>query len=1207
MANFEPNESEPNNPEIINAEIVESEIHEAEFVDHQKQFPPNHASPVPEKRSSVLVVLAVVGGFLLLLLGLIGGAIWLMMNMDKGSNREEAVATTDVPTRDPMSSLALGPAKWRTVAEAFREPGSDVSAKTRLAVKSSLDEIIKASETDDGDVMRKFIHQDGFLDQMVRSKWCTLNIFDRANIKRSFDMATDGPTGFYKFKISSILRIDEDEAIVYLYLWGNDDAVREYCFWMRESGNKWKLTDWESLRVGISEAAIYALLVEKQETAQIQNYYKATELTSNAFAMLYEGEEKEAIEKFQESFQITMHQRLQGSSQMSNGFGLAQAYDWEKSTTAFEQIKDKEVTPGAYYGLSLVHYRQENYEESIANVDKYLNQVGVSPSAMRIKANALFELEKRDEAIDVLKELISLVPEDDTALESLVSWLPNSRTDELIDILGDNDASVETALSLARKTYLFEGDAMINTLAKIVESNGGGKAKSFELKALAAQNKYEYPQAAEHFLSAMNAESDPESIESIQDQYLSLMNAMERDVEGLQGSKLKGKAFEFLTDEYNEFETQPEIKLALVNEGRKQNIKSNLLDYVEANVLIEQNKLEEARSLLQSGLKKAQELEKSTGETLDDGASGTATSYAYLLRSVLMDLDDSKQALLVGGNRISSFNQVAGRLRQRKKYEELESVVADFRSWDDTNPKKPASNSDSAESAVSVEYMEDPKHLIRFYDAVVLLHKGDKTALATLFEFLVDQKTVALQYETRATIADWVTQNSDWASAVKSLPKSLTDSEQGREALSNLFANIFAEQLADESYTDIEDLVEIHQSMNLEKELPAQWKMEVAKKQENDKSFIQIAESLSEQDWDAMSYYSRASFESHWIDALLRQGKNSDATKTAERIGENKEDSDKMDEFVCYVSEKNIEACRKILVEHDVQSYFFYSQLSQRDGSKAYFSATEFKELRDEFPVVLNYVIGGPEQMYLMYMVKPDLDEIESKLKTLIPNNDSARSINLDSEGRQQRIFNLPDSQVFLTLANAQMESYTESSSGKAPKHEYVLVITQFTPQGNELFSIEQVLETIVDESCVASYDSEQEVLLESPLDWLKNRQPNEAYNRASPQSESFYLSSEDEGGLLYWEKRRKELSDKAELKKRLADGDKNLEALVEFSAGSVKEKHWFPIERYTTDEDQTDELIVRRNAEVVIFPSLQQGELHKLPSFATIEWRESK
>ncbi len=1213
MANFEPDEYEPEivDAEIVEAEIVEADIVEAKIADSQSQnlpsqyspnnHPPNR-QPEPRKSVSVLVVLGILAAFFMLIAIVIIVPVWLMMSADNPFAQNGVRGEAEQRFVD---SLAPSDKKWGPVFEAFSEPESDVSDETLKAIRKSLDEIISVSATDDAEKMRKYVHKDGFLDQMVRSELCTLNYFDRQSIKLTFDIVTDGPLGFEKYQISSMKQLDEDEVLVYMYLWGIDGGIREYCFWMRESREnrsraRWQVSDWESLRSGISEASVFALLAEKQETPGIQNYYTALEMNAEAFDLIYEGKNDTAIADLERALQYKVHPRLQDSKDMSIGFGMATAYQWEKAIEIFDDVTNKYATPGANYGLSLAHFSLGNYEEAITHADDYLRHIGRSPSALELKTYALHELGKNDEAIDQLKLLLKITPDDEDALDSLISWLPSSRVEELVEVIGDDS---ERAYSLARKTYLFSGDAIINTLAEIVENNGGSKAKSLELKALAARNIFEYPKAAEFFLEAMKAETDPEALENIQTQYLDIMMAMDKTVEAFLASPLKTHSFEYLSEGgYDEYEIKTETLIRLVAECRKQKVKSNWIDFVEASILLKQKKYQETKSLLERGLKMARESEKLADESDLQKARLVTSSYEYSLRQLMIKLEKPKQAMLVGSDRLSAFSSVAYTLTQEEKFNDLKEILSEFKTWSAANP-----NENSPENDERAESADD---LIRFYDAVVRYRDGDEEAATTLFDFSAQEDLYTLQYSAQSMLRRSAIQDNKWKALLVKLGNSKPVSAEKSKRLNQLFESVFQRKLDDESYEAIGQLSQLHKNLKLEASVRKAWQMQTAQQQNDDKTFLQIANSLSKDQFKNIANYQRSQLANHWIDALLRMNKIPEALEKAKEF--EKLDGDSLaglNEFLCHISARDIKSCREFLESNRTSDYYFQPQLNARFSSKAFNTQQEFKDLRNEFPAPLYYQPTRANSLQLMLKEKPDFDELEKKILGLISDKpESLIAIDLDSKIQRQRVINLPDSQVLFSLTNRPLIGYEEDPETDPPDHAYVFSVSQTQPRNTPVFTLEQALESLIDENCVAAYLPGQFAVLNDPTEWLKNRKPNEKIKDKESEEVYLYISESDSNEdkpIQYWEKQKNQIARLAKLKKELADDAKTLEVLVEFSVGPVVEKHWFPIERFELDENQDiSALIVRRNTKVVLYPDLQPDELQKVLDLEDLELR---
>ena len=1223
MANFEPDEYEPEivEAEIVEAEIVEADIVEAKIANSQSQnlpgqYSPNkHAAnqhpanqhpayqqPEPKKSVSVLVVLSILAAFFLLIAIVIIVSVWLMISADNPLAQNGVRSETE---QRFVNSLAPSAKKWDPVFDAFSEPESDVSDQRLKAIRNSLDEIISVSKTEDAEKMRKYVHKDGFLDQMVRSELCTLNYLDRLAIKATFDIVTDGPVGFEKYQISCVKQLDEDEVLIYMYLWGTDGGIREYCFWMRESREnqsraRWQVSDWESLRSGISEAAIFALLVEKQETPGIQNYYTALEINAEAFELIYDGKNDLAIADMERALQYQVHSRLQDSKDMSIGFGMATAYQWEKAIEIFDDATNAYATPGVKYGLSLAHFRLGNYAEAIKHADDYLRHIGRSPSAINIKANALHELGKNDEAIDQLKLLLKVTPDDEDSLDLLISWLPSSRVDELVEVIG-NDS--ERAYSIARKTYLFSGDAIINTLAEIVENNGGSKAKSLELKALAARNIFEYPKAADFFLEAMKAETEPEALENIQTQYLNIMMAMDKTIEGFLASPLKAHSFEYLSEGgYDEYEVNTETLIRLVAEGRKQKVKSTWIDYIEASILLKQKKYQEAKPLLERGLKMARESEKLADESDLQEARAVTSSYEYSLRELMIKLEKPKQAILVGPDRLNAFSSVASTLSREEKFNDLKEILSEFKTWSAANP-----NENPSENDKGVGSADD---WIRFYDAVVRYRDGDEEAATAVFDFSAREDLYSLQYRAQDMLRRWAIQDNKWKALLTGLGNSKPVSAEKSKQLNRLFASIFQRKLDDESYEAIGQLSQLHKNLKLETSIRKVWQMQTAHQQNDDKTFLQIAKSLSKEQFKNIPDYQRSNLANHCVDALLRMNKIPEALEKAKEFEKLGVDSlAGFNEFLCHVSTRDIKSCREFLESNKTDDYYFHSQLNARFSSKAYNTQPEFKDLRNEFPAPLFYQSTRANSLQLMLKEKPDFDEFENKILGLISDKpESLLAIDLDSKIQRQRVINLPDSQVLFSLTDRPLIGYEEDPGIDLPDHAYVFSVSQTQPRNTPTFTLEQALESLIDENCVAAYLPDQFAILNDPTEWLKNRKPNEKIKNKESSSVYLYVSesgSNEGKPIQYWETQKNQLAQLAKLKKELADDAKTLEVLVEFSVGPVVEKHWFPIERFELDENQDiSALIVRRNAKVVLYPDLQPDELQKVLDIENLEWR---
>ena len=189
-----------------------------------------------------------------------------------------------------------------------------------------------------------------------------------------------GPTPFSEIQIYRIDHLTSDERLIYAQITGEYGDDMPYLFWVKKHQSGWKLYDWEHVRYGIRDSEETAVVLGDNNPRTSQDY--------DTYVTLYEEYSQDSgIEDFQKeqlrirkilkrSELLSFHERLEAPYL----FDIAHRYwfndDNDLALELLDRVKDVKRVPGKLYLLGLILFEQGKYEDSLAALSRYHQQVG---------------------------------------------------------------------------------------------------------------------------------------------------------------------------------------------------------------------------------------------------------------------------------------------------------------------------------------------------------------------------------------------------------------------------------------------------------------------------------------------------------------------------------------------------------------------------------------------------------------------------------------------------------------------------------------------------------------------------------------------------------------------------------------------------------------------------------------------------------------
>ena len=337
-----------------------------------------------------------------------------------------------------------------------------------------------------------------------------INWLERQILASQIRTDSDGPANAQDFRIVHLDRPAEDHVVVYAYAVNTEVSGDPFKFWLARTRDGWRVYDWERIELGWSEATQYARLQIAAAHPHSDSYDEGSE-------KLVAADESTEEEKFDEAAE-----HLQAAARhavppvVADFWSYLVAIRWSSLDRSDEclawcrRAKNPDEIPG-FYTLQAVHLRQmERHEEALAAIENYERVAGFQPEVVRMKAESLTALQRREEALTCWRQLVQFAPDGMNDLSAFCDALPAGRRAEVLDVIQTAEQPIEVATQLAQRWVCREDGQLLSRLQQFVAARSPGSPEALQLEGRVLQYEGEYEQAADRFRQAAEQELDPE-------------------------------------------------------------------------------------------------------------------------------------------------------------------------------------------------------------------------------------------------------------------------------------------------------------------------------------------------------------------------------------------------------------------------------------------------------------------------------------------------------------------------------------------------------------------------------------------------------------------------------------------------------------------------------------------------------------------------
>ena len=584
----------------------------------------------------------------------------------------ETVEIRNSATRTAFGHATDSPEQRKASSAAWRGP------------RKLLDDVMRATSEDNERQFVRLVDVDRLYQEAER--WGIIDYqvpWLRQQWKSEVERLLYVPSNWTRHKIVDVqFSPDKQEALIYAYVWQVDGEELPMRFWMRLDNSRWRLFDWERLDLSFRTSLEWAITVQYQEDMRFDNFLEFYELLGEAVGHIdnYDLEAaKQPLIKAEELWHLT---EVQDYTSLRLALAWSYIGDGDAMIRCADQVADKAAAPGAYYLIAIGQAANGDLEQALENMETYESLVGNQPRVLRAKAEYLAELDRKDESNDAWKRLLTILPGDTAARNTLAARFSGNRFDQLLPIIQQDPNPKQTAFEFAVRR---EGSDDVDAIDQVIAFLKKTAPESSELPAVEGirlRMDGEHEASAAKFFAAMKM-ADNGSKEDIQYMYLYQMLTLEKMLEAYQAVEDPELAFEYFGEVYvdGEFDIEAEDIAALAEIHIQKYPQKMTGYYYAAEALSGQKKFAEAEALLRKGLETVSSPEPTDAQAEYDPLDSLRTQLATVMAEQGRGLEAYKSL----SQKTEVFDVLAKHYQWKKSFEQLEELVAVHRENEPTH------------------------------------------------------------------------------------------------------------------------------------------------------------------------------------------------------------------------------------------------------------------------------------------------------------------------------------------------------------------------------------------------------------------------------------------------------------------------------------------------------------------------------------------
>lgn len=903
-----------NDPQEIDHSIqLQPVARQMPHVSRHEPWPPA-VNPPRQGGMGRVVIYLVIGGGLLLAIGAIAAAVGVIVRIGKDSTKD--IVVTD--QRDPASLRAESTSvfgAYDAVEQARAELG-DEAKRERAAIDELFSQIEKCAAEFTHDDFKKLVDFDRLMKRVERTgNMAGWTYFDKRTWRSQIKGMAEAESYWADITVAGIVTPHDDPNTRIVYTYCNDIASAspsECRFWIARDGDSWKLYDWARLDLGLAESQEWGLYAKYAEDPTLGGFERWGELIGEADEAIGRNDRDVAKEKLRRAEQEIVPPEFQDFYWVLTGFRWSSLDENKEAERCYNSVSQPADTPGAYYGL-LTSHRWKQPAEALKYAEQYEAAVGPCPELLETKAQLLNRLGRKEETAKEWRRLLRIKPDHTYAMSEFVTSLPienQSAFESQLELLPD---PVTSAVSIARSVGDLDYERLL-LIAEYVNRKAPDTPGALYVTGLTQFLDGRYAEAAEHYHSASEKETDESKRESYLNDYIEAMAADGKVIEALRKTPNAKPALEHLYYKYEEegLELTDDEHRQLVALNRELYPDDLKAIHLEAALALSEERYEDAVRVLQKALRSDS---KSDEESEDEDYYRDVCE--GLLATTLYRLDRWKEGYENVGERRDRFAQLSRMAADDHRWDLVRELLEIHRAVDAEDPQLHGVEGELA------------AHDKQWDDAVRHLRQG---LLAS-----ADYESWSL----KRRLMDVYIDSGRWLDHLK------TSDDQG-ETFKEL-ANRFVES---ENWDAITELIAEYRQTAADDIRIVQQQAEIAWHQENYGAYAQLARQLLHADHAEMLGYERLEIENRLMSALLRGRLFGQAWQQA--LTKQREENDVSKMAIVNAANGKLPEALRLALEAARQND--HAALLYRDSDTArIFLGNEFSELHNEFPVYLPY------------------------------------------------------------------------------------------------------------------------------------------------------------------------------------------------------------------------------------------------------------
>lgn len=315
--------------------------------------------------------------------------------------------------------------RYDTLAQQEGELSAE-SAAERRAIRSRLDELAGWARGEDHEAFRDAIDWDRFYARIdATGLLAGLSRADRDAYHEQFRKLIECDSQWSEIEFVAALSPPEHDAtrIVYCYCRYNeyDDDV-PLQLWMVRQGERWLIYDWQQLDLGLTESTYYGIVGKYHGVGQMQGYYDWGDAVQTSDQQAAAGNADAARAALRTAEQQPIVSELHDYCWVLLGKRWSLLGDLGEAERCFNRLRRPRLTPAGYYDQMLSR-QGDDPERALAAAEKFEDALGPTPQLLQVKAYALQQLHRDDDALVQWRRLLRMRPDHARAL---LAWYRSS-------------------------------------------------------------------------------------------------------------------------------------------------------------------------------------------------------------------------------------------------------------------------------------------------------------------------------------------------------------------------------------------------------------------------------------------------------------------------------------------------------------------------------------------------------------------------------------------------------------------------------------------------------------------------------------------------------------------------------------------------------------------------------------------------------------